>query len=154
MENQWQFHGFLSIYRDFIKFNLGNNETESKRNFTFFETENCFFWNGKSPALHMIVCGCSGGCSSWCSSVSDPSFIQFTLASCYVVHINAFFFTCNIAFEQGNLEKCFYYYYYYCQNNESVHRKEQHTSGINSDFIDIGNFEVGLFNWIQSLYCR
>ena len=29
--------------------------------------------------------------------------------------------------------------------NESVHRKKQHTSGINnSDFIVIGNFEVGI----------
>ena len=38
---------FLSIYCDFIEFNVANNETESKRNFTFskqkiafFETEN------------------------------------------------------------------------------------------------------------------
>ena len=31
---------FLSIYCDFIKFNVANNEMESKRNFTFFETEN------------------------------------------------------------------------------------------------------------------
>ena len=34
---------FLLIYCDFIEFNVANNETESKRNFTFFETENCFF---------------------------------------------------------------------------------------------------------------
>ena len=34
--------------------------------------------------------------------------------------------------------------YMHCQYNERVHRKEQHTSEIkNSDFIDIGNFEVG-----------
>ena len=42
---------FLSNYCDFIEFNVANNETESKRNFPFFETENCFFWNGKSLAL-------------------------------------------------------------------------------------------------------
>ena len=30
----------------------------------------------------------------------------------------------------------------HCQYNESVHRNEQHT---NSDFIDIGNFEVGIY---------
>ena len=38
---------FLSIYCDFIEFNVANNETESKRNLSFFETENCFFFKRK-----------------------------------------------------------------------------------------------------------
>ena len=37
------FNCFLWIYCDFIELNFDNNETELKRNFTFFETENCFF---------------------------------------------------------------------------------------------------------------
>ena len=44
---------FLSIYCDFIEFNVANNETESKRNFTFFKMENSFFLNGKSLALEI-----------------------------------------------------------------------------------------------------
>ena len=36
---------FFWIYRDFIKLNFGNNETESKRNFPFFETENHWPYN-------------------------------------------------------------------------------------------------------------
>ena len=40
----------------------------------------------------------------------------------------------------------------HCQNNESVHRKEEHASSINTiplkniDFIDVGNFEVANFH--------
>ena len=37
----------FNIYCDFIEFNYANNETESKQNFTFFETENCFFLKRK-----------------------------------------------------------------------------------------------------------
>ena len=38
-----------------------------------------------------------------CLCLSDPRFIQFALASCYTVHINALY-------------------------NESIHRKEEHAS--------------------------
>ena len=34
---------FFWIYRDFIKLNFGNNETESKRNFPFFKRKIAFF---------------------------------------------------------------------------------------------------------------
>ena len=40
-----------------------------------------------------MVRGCSAGrvevCGSVCVYVADPRFIQFTLGSCYAVHINA-----------------------------------------------------------------
>ena len=47
---------FRYNYCDFIEFNFANNETELKRNLTFFETENCFFWPYK-PSLY-FRCSC------------------------------------------------------------------------------------------------
>ena len=61
-----------------------------------------------------------------CSSVqvfvacTDPGFIQFALASCYAVHINAL----------------------HCQYNESVHRKEEHASSINNIHKKISTLET------------
>ena len=46
---------FLSIYCDFSEFNVANNETQSKRNLTFFEMENCFFLRQGTPPRAFFV---------------------------------------------------------------------------------------------------
>ena len=60
--------------------------------------------------------------------VSDHRFIQFTLCSCYAVRINAcLYFILNVYIERNNIQ---------------VELKRFRN---NSDFISVGNFEVGIY---------
>ena len=54
----------------------------------------------------MCVCVCVCVCVSVsaCVCVSDPRFIQFTLGSCYAVHINALSIIMKVYIERNNIK--------------------------------------------------